>query len=154
MEIVQGQQNWKLNNAALNTYRGYAHGTGQTVPYGLANKVESLANYGITYVYTIDIQNLGGERTLQYDIYMSGFVGAVYNIRNYNTGQQEGLYDFISNSNPSHRSLTMEAPDPDDQTQNTMFKLVIPAKSHYVITISVLNGLHTAGYQNALELGR
>ena len=85
---------------------------------------------------------------------MSGFVGAVYNIKNYNTGQPQNVYDLVTKTTNNYWALTLAAPDTDVMSANTMFNLVIPANAHYVITISLLNGLHTAGYQNVLELGR
>jgi hypothetical protein len=149
--------NYSLNDTMLNNYVNYAHDSSVYLPSlqdrnFIQPNVIAFGGSFINHVYAIDIQNVGtAMRTFKYNYLQAAdaLTGVVYNVYNCNTGQyiangDKAIYGEEGGDEP------MEYDDGRD-----VFNLVtvtLPPNAHYIITVSIMPGVGTAGARNILRV--
>jgi hypothetical protein len=154
--LTGNELNYKLNDDVLNWFKTYAHyqGSIETNPFGLTGDMAiSLGNWGTTYTYLIDINNLGNDnRKLKFFMELQNFLGVSYTIRDFSPGIEVTENNFSTGSFVKY--ITKTVPEQEEPATMTIFDETIPAQTRRVIRISTLNGVGAAGFRNWLELGR
>lgn len=167
---ASGYYNRKLNQNVIQYYQDVALNPNEPLPYedimdfsenevGNArysdweNNTMVIGNWGVKYVYTIDIMNSGNNmRTLNYYMKFANFIGATYVVRDADTGAvvpvNGNLYNGEAFESPK------DAAGEHIRTEQQLFSIDIPSGAHYTITMQTLNGVGVGGFENRLELGR
>jgi hypothetical protein len=149
--------NYSLNDTMVNNYKQYAHDSSVYLPSStdrdfIQPNVIAFGGSFINHVYSIDIQNVGSyTRTFKYNYLQASdaLTGVVYNVydcnaRQYTVNGDKAIYGEEGGDEP------MEYDDGRDVFN--LVTVVLPQNAHYIITVSIMPGVGTAGARNILSI--